>query len=89
MPADDDLDRAGGALAQDRVHIVQGHAVHHCVIDLHDLIPTPRGDGVRKGWMGRGGEDGGRGGGGVAGVTVIIMVVVMDEDIGDDGGSVN
>ena len=43
MPADNDLDRAGGTLAQHRVHIVQGHAVHHRVIDLHDLIPTPGG----------------------------------------------
>lgn len=43
VPADDDVNRAWCALAQDRVDIIQSHVVNHRVIDLHDLVPIAEG----------------------------------------------
>ena len=41
MPTDDDLNRAGAALAQNVVDVVQPHVVNRGVVDLDDLIPAP------------------------------------------------
>lgn len=42
MTADDDVDWTGCALAQNCVDVIQCHVVNHSVIDLHDLITTPK-----------------------------------------------
>ena len=41
MPADHDGDRPGAAVAQDRIDVVEGHAVHGGLIDFHNLIAAP------------------------------------------------
>lgn len=41
MPADDDGHGARTAVTQDRVDLVERHAVHGGVPDLHDLVATP------------------------------------------------
>lgn len=43
MSTDDDVDWTGCALAQDCVDVIQRHVVNYSVVDLHDLIPTPKG----------------------------------------------
>lgn len=43
VPADDDVNWAWCALAQDCVDIIQSHVVNHRVIDLHDLVPIAEG----------------------------------------------
>lgn len=43
MSTDDDVDWTWCALAQDCVDVIQCHAVNHSIVDLHDLIPTPKG----------------------------------------------
>lgn len=41
MSADDDGDGTGVAVTQDRVDVVERHAVHGGVVDFHDLVATP------------------------------------------------
>lgn len=43
MSADDDVDWTWSALAQDCVDVIQRHVVNHSVVNLHDLITTPKG----------------------------------------------
>lgn len=40
VATDDDLNRAGVALAQNCVDVVQRHVTDHCVVNLHNLIST-------------------------------------------------
>lgn len=37
------VDRAWCTLAQDCIDVIQCHVVNHSVVDLHDLISTPKG----------------------------------------------
>lgn len=43
VSTDCDVDRAWRALAQDHIDIIQCHVVNHSVVDVHDLISTPKG----------------------------------------------
>ena len=43
MATDDDVDWTWCALAQDCVDVIRRHVVNHSVVDLHDLISTPKG----------------------------------------------
>lgn len=41
MPAHNDGDRAGLAVAQDRIDFIECHTGHRRVIDFHNLVATP------------------------------------------------
>lgn len=43
VSTDCNVDRAWCTLAQDCIDIIQCHVVNHGVVDLHDLISTPKG----------------------------------------------
>lgn len=49
VPADDNVNRAWCALAQDCVDIIQSHVVNHRVIDLDDLVPIA--ESIRKAFV--------------------------------------
>lgn len=42
VTADNNVNWARRALAQDCVDIIQRHVVNHSVVDLHDFITTPK-----------------------------------------------